>query len=96
MVSHRCLCASLFYTACVNMQGGSKKPETFLEAVRGAWFLLTGNIGGVRVDFSQPFSIQVKMNVCLFVYDCVVVSLKVIGVCHRPNTMCGIIDLKCF
>lgn len=30
-----------------------------MEAVRGAWSILTGHVGDVRVDFAQPFSIQV-------------------------------------
>lgn len=41
------------------VQGGVKKPETVMEAVKGAWSILTGHVGDVRVDFAQPFSMQV-------------------------------------
>jgi len=42
------------------LQGGSKKPETFWDTLRGAWSMLTTNVGSVRVDFAQPFSLQVR------------------------------------
>jgi len=41
------------------VQGGTKKKETFMEAVRGAWTLLTSRSGSVKVDFGQPFSVKV-------------------------------------
>ena len=41
------------------LQGGVKKPETVMSAVRGAWSILTGHVGDVRVNFAQPFSLQV-------------------------------------
>ena len=43
----------------VSAQGGVKKPETVMEAIGGAWSILTRKVGAVRVDFSQPFSLQV-------------------------------------
>lgn len=42
------------------LQGGSKRPETVMQVVRGAWAMLTKNTGSVRVDFAQPFSLQVQ------------------------------------
>ena len=30
-----------------------------MQVVRGAWAMLTKNTGSVRVDFAQPFSLQV-------------------------------------
>ena len=30
-----------------------------MQVVRGAWAMLTKNVGSVRVDFAQPFSLQV-------------------------------------
>lgn len=43
----------------IYLQGGSKRKETFWDALHGAWALLTQKIGSVRVDFAQPFSLQV-------------------------------------
>jgi len=43
----------------IYLQGGSKRKETFWDALQGAWALLTQKIGSVRVDFAQPFSLQV-------------------------------------
>jgi glycerol-3-phosphate O-acyltransferase 1/2 len=40
------------------LMGGVKKPETVMQAVRGAWSILTRKVGAVRVDISQPFSLQ--------------------------------------
>ena len=40
-------------------QGGSKRPETFLKAMGGVWAMLTRNAGSIRIDFAQPFSLQV-------------------------------------
>lgn len=40
-------------------QGGSKKPENFIKAVGGVWRMITSDIGCVRLDFGQPFSLQV-------------------------------------
>jgi len=40
------------------LMGGSKKQETFIEALQGGLAMLTHNIGTVRVDFAQPFSLQ--------------------------------------
>ncbi|XP_048584853.1 glycerol-3-phosphate acyltransferase 1, mitochondrial [Nematostella vectensis] len=38
--------------------GEAKRPETFWEAVKGIWQVLGTKYGHVRVDFSQPFSLQ--------------------------------------
>ncbi|XP_064382450.1 glycerol-3-phosphate acyltransferase 1, mitochondrial-like [Halichondria panicea] len=40
------------------LMGGNKKPETFRDPIRGAWYMLTTNIGSVSIDFAQPFSLQ--------------------------------------
>lgn len=40
------------------LMGGSKKPETFLVALRGAWAMLSQDIGSVHVNFAQPYSLQ--------------------------------------
>lgn len=42
------------------IQGGSKRPETFLKAMGGLWAMLTRNTGSIRVDFAQPFSLSVS------------------------------------
>lgn len=44
-------------------QGGSKKPENFIKAVGGVWRMITSDIGCVRLDFGQPFSLQVSVGV---------------------------------
>jgi glycerol-3-phosphate O-acyltransferase 1/2 len=40
------------------LMGREKKPETLREALRGVWSFLTREVGVVRVDISQPFSLQ--------------------------------------
>ena len=35
-----------------------------MEAIKGAWSILTRKVGAVRVDFSQPFSLQVSLSTC--------------------------------
>ena len=48
-----------------HVQGGSKRPETVMQVIRGAWAMLTKNTGSVRVDFAQPFSLQVRTCMCI-------------------------------
>ena len=50
---------NLLWKLCCH-QGGSKKAETFRDSLRGAWFMLSTDIGSVRIDFAQPFSMQVS------------------------------------
>ncbi|CAI8002498.1 Glycerol-3-phosphate acyltransferase 1, mitochondrial [Geodia barretti] len=40
------------------LMGGEKRPETLREALKGVWSFITRRVGVVRVDFSQPFSLQ--------------------------------------
>ena len=44
-------------------QGGNKTPENFFKAMGGVWRMITSDIGCVRVDFAQPFSLQVNFIV---------------------------------
>ena len=57
----RCVCVCVCRAAADGcpLQGGSKKPETFLVALRGAWAMLSQDIGSVHVNFAQPYSLQV-------------------------------------
>ena len=60
------LSLSLTYTHTPShVQGGSKRPETVMQVIRGAWAMLTKNTGSVRVDFAQPFSLQVRTCMCI-------------------------------
>lgn len=40
--------------------GQPKQMESFTSAIRGIWKTLTSNYGSCRIDFNQPFSLQVK------------------------------------
>ena len=40
-------------------KGGSKKMESLWRAIVGTWHMLTTHLGHIRVDFAQPFSLQV-------------------------------------
>jgi glycerol-3-phosphate O-acyltransferase 1/2 len=44
------------------LMGGEKRPETLREALKGVWSFITRRVGVVRVDFSQPFSLQVSLS----------------------------------
>ncbi len=60
--SHTCVFSHTTHTHThthIHMQGGSKRPETVMQVIRGAWAMLTKNTGSVRVAFAQPFSLQV-------------------------------------
>ena len=62
--------------AC-HMQGGSKRPETLCQALRGVWTMLTRNTGSIRVDFAQPFSLQVSLCLLCCANGC---GLVLVGV----------------
>ncbi|KAK3749037.1 hypothetical protein QZH41_018056, partial [Actinostola sp. cb2023] len=38
--------------------GEPKRPETFLEAVKGIWEVFGACYGNIRIDFSRPFSLK--------------------------------------
>ena len=44
---------------CMYIKGGTKKMESLWQAVVGTWRMLTTHLGHIRVDFAQPFSLQV-------------------------------------
>ena len=43
----------------VMLKGGTKKMESLWQAIVGTWRMLTTHLGHIRVDFAQPFSLQV-------------------------------------
>lgn len=47
---------------CFYLQGEEKKKETFFRAARAIWRVFHQKFGSVRVDFGQPFSLQVSSN----------------------------------
>lgn len=47
----------------MSLQGGSKRPETFGKVLRGVWAMLTRNAGSIKIDFAQPFSLQVSWKI---------------------------------
>ena len=93
-------CSSFSYTyGGVCVQGGSKKVETFINAMYGLWAMLTRNTGSVRIDFSQPFSLQVSTwiaHLCMHIHymcsACVCfhnnscVTLWCMWCCHRNHS----------
>lgn len=42
-----------------------KKPESFWATVKAIWKLFSTTFGNVRVDFCQPFSLKVELNLAL-------------------------------
>ena len=42
-------------------KGGSKKMESLWQAIVGTWHMLRTHLGHIRVDFAQPFSLQVSL-----------------------------------
>jgi glycerol-3-phosphate O-acyltransferase 1/2 len=49
--------------------GEPKKAETFTSAISGIWAALTRNYGNMRVDFNQPFSLNVSNYSLLGFYN---------------------------
>ena len=47
----------------VMFKGGAKKMESLWQAIVGTWRMLTTQLGHIRVDFAQPFSLQVCQGV---------------------------------
>lgn len=51
--------------------GQPKQMETFWKAIKSIWSILNSNYGMMRIDFNQPFSLQVSVlghasvSVCL-------------------------------
>jgi glycerol-3-phosphate O-acyltransferase 1/2 len=51
--------------------GQPKQMETFWKAIKSIWSALNSNYGMMRIDFNQPFSLQVSVlehagvSVCL-------------------------------
>jgi glycerol-3-phosphate O-acyltransferase 1/2 len=39
--------------------GAPKEMESFTKACKSIWKILNSHYGGIRIDFNQPFSIQV-------------------------------------
>jgi glycerol-3-phosphate O-acyltransferase 1/2 len=44
------------------LMGGNKRQENLFRALGGVWRMLSSDIGSVRVDFAQPFSLQEYLN----------------------------------
>lgn len=61
---------ALFYTQILEgsfhheLMGGSKKMESLWQAIVGTWRMLTTDLGHIRVDFAQPFSLQEFIQTC--------------------------------
>lgn len=47
--------------------GKAKEMETFSNTVKAMWGVLNSSYGMMRVDFSQPFSLRVRILCCLTV-----------------------------
>jgi glycerol-3-phosphate O-acyltransferase 1/2 len=41
--------------------GQPKQMETFWKAIKSIWSILNSNYGMMRIDFNQPFSLQVSI-----------------------------------
>ena len=44
-------------------QGEQKRPESFWSTIKSIWRVLRTRYGNVRLDFGQPFSLQVGLLV---------------------------------
>ena len=46
------------------LQGEVKRPESFWSTVMSIWRVIGTTYGNVRLDFGQPFSLQVGIRQC--------------------------------
>ena len=46
-------------------KGGSRKMESLWQAIVGTWHMFRTHLGHIRVDFAQPFSLQVSIVIII-------------------------------